>query len=99
MTDYSDKLLWSRELADHIKKDFNPYAVIVGYTSGFDSNVALKLATMFFKVDAAFTCDTTIAAKETLDNCKNVAEYAYKLRYIRKAPPYGGGRAKSQYIF
>lgn len=88
--DYKYKLEWTKELCDRIKKDFKPYAVIVGYTGGFDSNVALKLATMFFKVDAAFTCDTTIAAKETLDNCKNVAEYVYKLRYIRRAPPYAG---------
>jgi 3'-phosphoadenosine 5'-phosphosulfate sulfotransferase (PAPS reductase)/FAD synthetase len=90
MSDYTDKLKWSQELADRVKKDFQPYAVIVGLTTGFDSNVALKLATMFFDVSAAFTCDTTIAAPETLNNCQKVAEDIYKLKYIRKAPTYAG---------
>ena len=90
MTDYSDKLLWSKELAERIKKDFDPYAVIVGLTTGFDSNVALKLATMFFNVDAAFTCDTTIAAPETLNNCQKVANEVYGLKWICKKPPYNG---------
>ena len=87
---YKEKLLWSQDLADRVKKDFKPYAVIVGLTTGFDSNVALKLATMFFDVTAAFTCDTTIAAPETLNNCQKVAEDVYKLKYIRRQPPYGG---------
>lgn len=90
MNDYSDKLIWSKDLADRIKKDYNPYAVIVGLTTGFDSNVALKLATMFFDVTAAFTCDTTIAALETLKNCEKVAKDVYGLKYICKAPTYNG---------
>jgi 3'-phosphoadenosine 5'-phosphosulfate sulfotransferase (PAPS reductase)/FAD synthetase len=87
---YEDKLKWSKELADRIKKDFNPYAVIVGYTGGTDSNIALKLATMFFNVDAAFTCNTTISAIETLQNCERVAKEVYNLKYISRMPPYGG---------
>jgi len=99
MTDYSDKLLWSKELAQSIKKDFDPYAVIVGLTTGFDSNVALKLATMFFNVDAAFTCDTTIAAPETLKNCQKVANEVYGLKWICKAPPYGGKKENHNTYF
>lgn len=87
---YEDKLQWSKELCEMVKIDFKPYAVLVGLTTGFDSNVALKLATMFFDVTAAFTCDTTIAAQETLNNCQKVAEDVYGLKYIRKAPPYAG---------
>ena len=90
MIDYSDKLNWSKELSERIKKDFDPYAVIVGLTTGFDSNVALKLATMFFNVDAAFTCDTTIAAPETLKNCQKVANEVYGLKWICKKPSYNG---------
>jgi 3'-phosphoadenosine 5'-phosphosulfate sulfotransferase (PAPS reductase)/FAD synthetase len=90
MTDYKDKLKWSEELADRIKKDYNPYAVIVGLTTGKDSNVALKLATMFFDVNAAFTCDTTIAAPETMMNCQKVAEDVYGLNWICRQPPYRG---------
>lgn len=97
--DYSDKLLWTKELADRVKTDFEPYAVIVGLTTGFDSNVALKLATMFFNVTAAFTCDTTIAAPETLNNCRKVAEDVYKLKYIRKAPPYAGKKENNETYF
>jgi 3'-phosphoadenosine 5'-phosphosulfate sulfotransferase (PAPS reductase)/FAD synthetase len=87
---YEEKLKWSKELADRVKKDFNPYAVIVGYTGGTDSNIALKLATMFLKVDAAFTCNTTIAAIETLQNCERVAKEVYGLKYISRMPPYAG---------
>lgn len=87
---YEDKLKWSKELADRIKKDFNPYAVLVGYTGGTDSNIALKLAIMFFDVTAAFTCNTTIAAIETLSNCERVATEVYNLKYVSKMPPYGG---------
>lgn len=88
--DYSHKLLWSKELADRVKKDFDPYAVIVGYTGGTDSNIALKLATMYFNVTAAFTCNTTISAIETLQNCERVAKEVYNLKYISRMPPYGG---------
>lgn len=88
--DYTEKLDWSKSLAERIKTDFQPYAVVVGLTTGFDSNVALKLATMFFNVDAAFTCDTTIAAPETLFNCQKVANDVYGLKWICKAPPYNG---------
>jgi hypothetical protein len=87
---YEEKLRWSAELADRVKKDFDPYATIVAYTSGGDSNVALKLATMFFNVDAAFTCDTTIGAIETMMNCEKVATRHYGLKYISEAPRYGG---------
>lgn len=90
MQDYTDKLLWSKELAERIKRDYNPYAVLVGFTSGGDSNVALKLATMFFKVDAAFTCNTTIAAIETLQNCEKVVTETYGLKHICRMPPYDG---------
>lgn len=90
MNDYQDKLRWTKTLCERVKKDFEPYAVIVGLTTGFDSNVALKLATMFFNVDAAFTCDTTIAAKETLQNCEYIAKEVYGLKWICKAPPYNG---------
>lgn len=86
---YEEKLRWSKELAERVIKDFNPYAVIVGYTGGTDSNIALKLATMFFKVDAAFTCNTTIGAIETLQNCEKVAKEVYGLKYISRMPPYG----------
>lgn len=88
--DYSEKLRWSQELADRVKKDFDPYAVIVGYTGGTDSNIALKLATMYFNVTAAFTCNTTISAIETLQNCERVAKDVYNLKYISRMPPYGG---------
>ncbi|WP_421809045.1 phosphoadenosine phosphosulfate reductase family protein [Flagellimonas sp.] len=99
MIDYTDKLKWSETLAERIKKDYNPYAVIVGLTTGFDSNVALKLATMFFNVDAAFTCDTTIAAPETLANCERVAKEVYGLKWICKAPPYNGKRENHNTYF
>ena len=99
MSDYKDKLKWSKELADRVKKDFEPYAVIVGLTTGFDSNVALKLATMLFDVDAAFTCDTTIAAPETLKNCEYVSKDVYDLKWICKAPPYGGDKENSNTYF
>lgn len=89
MMSYEDKILWSKELADRVKTDYDPYAVIVGFTSGSDSNIALKLATMFFKVDAAFTCDTTIGAIETLQTCENVAK-GYGLKHICQAPRYNG---------
>lgn len=85
----SDKIKWSQELADRVKADYDPYAVLVGFTSGGDSNIALKLATMFLKVDAAFTCDTTIAAPETLKNCEDVVSQ-YGLRHIIQAPRYNG---------
>ena len=88
--DYSEKLRWTKELAERVKRDYKPYAVIVGLTTGFDSNVALKLATMFFSVDAAFTCDTTIAAPETLRNCEKVTKDVYSLKWICRAPPYNG---------
>lgn len=90
MEDYTRKLEWSKELADKVRKDFNPYAVLVGYTGGTDSNISLKIATMFFKVDAAFTCNTTISAIETLKNCERVAREVYGLKYISRMPPYGG---------
>ena len=45
---------------------------------------------MFLNVDAAFTCDTTIAAPETLQNCEKVAKEEYKLKHICKAPTYNG---------
>lgn len=77
-------------MAERVKKEYDPYAVIVGLTTGFDSNVALKLATMFFDVTAAFTCNTSIAAIETLANCERVAKDVYGLKHICKAPPYGG---------
>lgn len=99
MTDYQDKLKWSEELAKQIKKDFEPYAVIVGLTTGFDSNVALKLATMFFDVSAAFTCDTTIAAPETLSNCEYVAKDVYGLKWICKPPPYNGVKENKNTYF
>lgn len=86
---FKDKILWSKDLADRVKRDYDPYAVIVGFTSGGDSNIALKLATMFFNVDAAFTCDTTIGAIETLKNCENVVK-EYGLKYICQAPRYNG---------
>jgi 3'-phosphoadenosine 5'-phosphosulfate sulfotransferase (PAPS reductase)/FAD synthetase len=87
---YEDKLKWSRELAAKVIKDYDPYAVIVGYTSGGDSNVALKLATMLFKVDAAFTCDTSIAAIETLTHCHKITTENYGLKHICRLPPYNG---------
>lgn len=87
---YEDKLKWSKELAERVKKDFDPYAVIVGFTGGTDSNIALKLATMFFKVDLAFTCNTTIAAIEALENCEKVVTETYGLKHICKCPPYNG---------
>lgn len=87
---YQDKIQWSRDLAERVTKDFKPYAVLVGYTSGGDSNVALKLATMFFKVDAAFTCDTTISAIETIRNCHDVVRNHYELPWICQAPRYNG---------
>ncbi|WP_431471935.1 hypothetical protein I5168_12050 [Nonlabens sp. SCSIO 43208] len=99
MVDYKEKLRWSESLAKRIIKDVNPYAVIVGLTTGFDSNVALKLATMFFKVDAAFTCDTTIAAPETLANCEKVAKEVYGLKWICKAPPYNGKKENKDTYF
>lgn len=89
-TDYTEKLKWSKELCAKIVKDHKPYAVIVGLTTGFDSNVALKLATMFLNVDAAFTCNTTIAAVETLSNCEKVAKNVYGLKWICEPPPYNG---------
>lgn len=88
MMDYTDKLEWTKELCIKIKKDYDPYAVIVGLTTGFDSNVALKLATMFFDVTAAFTCDTTISAIETLSNCEKVAKDVYGLKHIVRQPTY-----------
>lgn len=90
MNDYEEKLRWSKELADRVKKDYDPYAVIVGLTTGFDSNVALKLATMFLDVTAAFTADTTISAPETLANCERVAKEEYGLRHILRKPNYNG---------
>lgn len=90
MVDYKDKLNWSKELAERIKKDYDPYAVVVGLTTGSDSNVALKLATMFFDVNAAFTCDTTISAIETLENCERVSKDVYGLKHIVRQPSYGG---------
>lgn len=97
--DYTDKLLWTKELADRVKRDYDPYAVIVGLTTGFDSNVALKLATMFFDVTAAFTCNTSIAAIETLQNCEKVAKDVYGLKHICKAPPYGGKKENNNAYF
>lgn len=87
---YEEKLKWSKELAARVTKDYTPYAVLVGYTSGGDSNIALKLASMFFDVTAAFTIDTTIAAPETLLNCEKVATEIYKMDYIVRMPPYNG---------
>jgi 3'-phosphoadenosine 5'-phosphosulfate sulfotransferase (PAPS reductase)/FAD synthetase len=87
---YDDKLKWTQDLCEKVKKEYNPYAVIVGLTTGFDSNVALKLATMYFDVSAAFTCDTTIAAPETLKNCEFVAKDIYGLKHIVRQPSYGG---------
>ena len=87
---YTDKLKWSKEIADRIIKDYNPFAILVAYTSGADSNVALKVATLFMPVSAAFTCDTTISAIETLRNCERVASDVYGLKYITKFPPYAG---------
>ena len=87
---YEDKLKWTKELCERVKKDFSPYAVIVGYTGGKDSNIVLRLATMFFKVDAAFTFNTTIAAPETLKKCESVAKDVYGVKYISKMPPYNG---------
>lgn len=96
---YEDKLKWSKELADRVKKDFDHYAVIVGYTSGTDSNIVLKLATMFFDVTAAFTCNTTIAAIETLQNCERVATEIYKLKYISKNATLWRDGRKPEHIF
>lgn len=95
---YEEKLRWSKELADRVKKEYDPYAVIVGLTTGGDSNVALKLATMFFDVSAAFTCDTTIGAVETMNNCEYVAKEVYGLKHIVKAPPYMGKEDKDTYF-
>lgn len=97
--DYSDKLKWTKDLSEKVKKDFDPYAVIVGLTTGFDSNVALKLATMFFNVDAAFTCDTTIAAPETLSNCEKVSKEVYGLKWICQQPPYDGNKQNPDTYF
>lgn len=87
---YENKLRWSKELSERVIKEYNPYAIIVGYTSGKDSNVALKLATMFFKVDAAFTCDTTISAIETLTHCQKIIKEHYRIKHICRKPNYNG---------
>lgn len=86
---YQEKLRWSRELAAKVVRDFDPWAVLVGFTSGGDSNIALKLASMFLPVTAVFTCNTTIASRETLQKCEEVAN-SYRLPYICRCPPYNG---------
>lgn len=97
--DYSDKLNWSKELADRVKKDYNPYAIIVGLTTGFDSIVALELSNRFFDLDAVFTCNTTISAPETLKQCEYVAKNVYGLNHICKTPPYNGKEEHSEVYF
>lgn len=86
---YQEKLLWSEELARKVKLDFNPWAVLVGFTAGADSNIALKLASMFFPVTAVFTCNTTIASLDTLSSCESAARN-YGHNYICRCPPYNG---------
>lgn len=84
-----DRIKWSKDLIDKAILEHRPYAIIVGLTTGGDSLVAFHVAKMLCTVDACFTCDTTIAAHETIKNCQDVCE-KYKTKWICKAPPYGG---------
>lgn len=88
MIDYSDKLKWSQELWERVQKDYSPYAVLVGLTTGGDSLLAFHIARGLTNIDVAFTCNTTIGAIETLHNCQKVCE-KYHTKWICKAPPYG----------
>jgi len=97
--DYTEKLKWSEELANKVIKEYKPYAVIVGLTTGFDSIVALELANRFFDLDAVFTCNTTISAPETLQQCEDVAKSVYKLKHICRCPPYAGKSEHSDVYF